>query len=477
MSIRSRRSARDALFVVVVTLLVASCGGDNSSNAQPQYTIGGSVRGLTGSGLVLQNNGGNDLAIAANGSFVFSGAVGSGSAYAVTAKSQPTNPSQTCVVAAASGTINGANVSNVAVTCSQAARFMYVSGHEGIYCFSIDAQTGVLTALASSPCVSGVMTGVAVDPAAMFAYATLNISGEVTAYAINSSTGDLTAIGSQLNGGGSNPVDITVDPSGHFVYMANYAGGISAFTINSDTGGLTAVSGSPFPTAPPVAPSFVAGVNSVTVDPTGKFVYAALNGGNDVSAYVIDSSNGALTSVVGSPFSAGTVAMAVRVDPSGRYAYVANLDSDNISAYVIDSSTGALTPIAGSPFPGGGGTPTGPPMQGPVGAGPTGLAIDPSGRFVYVTNANSNTISAFSIDTNTGALTPISGSPFASGVGPWGASVDPTGKFLYVTNDGEGTVSAYTIDGTTGSLTPISGSPFVASGNGTVGIYAIAFSN
>ena len=451
-----------ARVVVFGTLLVASCGGDNSGSMTPQYMVGGSVSGLVGSGLFLQDNGGNDLAIAANGTFVFSGAVASGSAYAVTVKSQPTNPSQTCVVAAAGGTIDGANVSNVAVTCTQ--RFAYVSGHLGIYCYAVDAQTGALTALLSSPCASGDRTGVATNPAGMFAYATINTSGAVTAYAINSSTGDLTAIGASQNGGGTNPVDITVDPSGHFVYMANYAGGISAFTINSDTGGLTAVSGSPFPTAPPVPPSLVPGVNSVTVDPTGKFVYAALNGGNDISAYAVDSSTGALTNVGGSPFPAGSVPMAVRVDPSGRYAYVTNLDSNNISAYTINGSTGALTPIAGSPFPSNG-------------AGPTGLAIDASGRFVYVTNQNSNSVSAFSIDSSTGALTPITGSPFASGVGPWGASVDPTGTFLYVTNDGEGTVSVYSIDGTTGSLTPVNGSPFVASGNGTEGIYAIAFAN
>src|SRR5690349_24604126 len=103
MSTRSRTSARDTLIVVVTTSLVASCGGGNST--PQQYMVGGSVSGLSGSGLVLQNNGGNDLAVTSNGSFVFSTAVASGSDYAVTAKTQPTNPSQTCVVSAGSGTI------------------------------------------------------------------------------------------------------------------------------------------------------------------------------------------------------------------------------------------------------------------------------------------------------------------------------------------------------------------------------------
>ena len=455
------RLSASCVALAIGTLLVASCGGGDST---PQYTVGGTVSGLVGSGLVLQDNGGNDLAIAADGSFVFSALVARGSAYAVTIKTEPTNPSQTCVLSAGSGTTIDANVSNVVVRCAiRSGRFAYVSGHTGIYCYAVDAVTGALTALAGSPCDSGVLTGVAVDPLGRFAYATLSLSNEVTAYTINSSTGNLTAIvGSQLDGGGLNPVDITVDPSDQFVYMANYGGGISAFTIDSVTGGLTAVSGSPFPTAPPIAGRNVPGVVSVTVDPTGKFLYAALDQG-DISAYVINSSTGALTPVAESPFLAGSLPQSVRVDPSGRYAYVANANSNSISAYLVNSSTGALTPIAGSPFSSGG--------------GPAGLAVDPSGRFLYVTNGstNTNTVSAFSIDNGTGVLTPISGSPFGGANGPSGASVHPSGKFLYVVNNGAGSVSAYTIDSTSGFLTPISGSPFVASGSS--GSYAIAFGN
>jgi 6-phosphogluconolactonase (cycloisomerase 2 family) len=338
--------------------------------------------------------------------------------------------------------------------------------------------TGAPTALSSSPCDSGDRVGVASDPAGNFVYSTLNIidtattppsliNSDATAYTINSSTGSLATIaGSPFVGGGDNCVDITVDLSGKFVYMANYGGSISAFTINSVTGGLAAVPGSPFPTAPPIPPNNNSGVNSVTVDPTGKFVYAALNGSNAISAYTINSSTGALTPVTGSPFPAGSVPYMVRVDPSGRFAYATNLHSDNISAYSINSSTGALTPIAGSPF-------SFPTLNG----APNGLAVDSSGRFLYATDSNLNYVVAFSIDNSTGALTPVSGSPFASGAGPWGAFVHPSGKFLYVTNNGEGTISAYAIDSTSGSLTPISGSPFVASGNGTDGVYAIAFSN
>lgn len=92
----------------------------------PSFTIGGAIAGLTGNGLVLQNNGANDLTIAAGAtSFTFPGTVPTGSGYAVTVKSQPANPSQTCTVANGTGTAT-ANVTSVVVSC--AASSFTVSG-------------------------------------------------------------------------------------------------------------------------------------------------------------------------------------------------------------------------------------------------------------------------------------------------------------------------------------------------------------
>ncbi len=82
------------------------------------FTVGGNVAGLAGTGLVLQNNGGDDLAIAANGSFTFSTGLTSGSSYDVTVLDQPTSPSQTCNVANGPGTLASADVTNVTVTCA-----------------------------------------------------------------------------------------------------------------------------------------------------------------------------------------------------------------------------------------------------------------------------------------------------------------------------------------------------------------------
>jgi hypothetical protein len=88
------------------------------SPAPPPVNIGGSVTGLTGSGLVLQNNGGDDLDIVANGDFTFATQVAAGTGYAVTVKTQPSNPAQKCTVARGSGTAPAGGVDDVLVTCT-----------------------------------------------------------------------------------------------------------------------------------------------------------------------------------------------------------------------------------------------------------------------------------------------------------------------------------------------------------------------
>src|SRR6185436_8729115 len=101
---------------------LSGCGGAGGGSPAPPpppptYTVGGTVSGLAGSGLVLRNNGGNDLAIAAaSGAFTFTTALTSGTSYSVTVQTQPANPTQNCSVASSSGTL-AANVTNVAVTC------------------------------------------------------------------------------------------------------------------------------------------------------------------------------------------------------------------------------------------------------------------------------------------------------------------------------------------------------------------------
>jgi len=102
-------------------LLASGCGSDQGSVSQtptptPTYSLGGTVSGLSGSGLTL-GNGATTVPVAAGAtSFTLSSALASGTTYAITVLSQPAD--QTCTVAQGSGTIGTANVGNVVVTCA-----------------------------------------------------------------------------------------------------------------------------------------------------------------------------------------------------------------------------------------------------------------------------------------------------------------------------------------------------------------------
>jgi hypothetical protein len=123
MKFNNTKIMRIALFLFVASL--AACGGGggtsaalgNNTGSNSTYAIGGMVTGLaSGTSLVLQNNGGDDLSITANGTFVFATSLADTAAYAVTVLTQPAG--QTCTVTNATGTVAGASVTNILVTCS-----------------------------------------------------------------------------------------------------------------------------------------------------------------------------------------------------------------------------------------------------------------------------------------------------------------------------------------------------------------------
>ena len=112
---------RCAANIACTGLLMAGCGGGSSSggaSTPATYSIGGTITGLTTSGLVLAN--GNDTVSPATAvaNFVFPTALASGSNYSVTVRTQPN--SEVCQVVNGSGQVGSAAVTNVAVSCAPA---------------------------------------------------------------------------------------------------------------------------------------------------------------------------------------------------------------------------------------------------------------------------------------------------------------------------------------------------------------------
>ena len=253
-------------------------------------------------------------------------------------------------------------------------------------------------------------------------------------------------------------------PKPQFAYVANgISDNILAYRINADTGALTPVTGSPFA----IGGRYIPG--PVTINPAGTFAYVeaerSVDSNGRILAYRINVATGALTPVAGSPFTVGGIFPSiVTINPAGTFAYVKvglGIDrNDRISAYRINATTGALTPVTGSPFAIGGRYTPGP---GPV-------TINPAGTFAYVTSGGVDSkgrISAYRINATTGALTPVTGSPFAveGDFLPRPITINPDGTFAYMTSGGfnsKGRISAYRINAATGALTPVAGSPFAA---------------
>ena len=422
-------------FAGLVLAALTACGGYGGGGGGSSYTVGGTVTGLTGSGLVLRNNGGDDLPIAAAGTFTFATKIAAGTAYAVTVFTQPTNPTQACAVTNGFGTMGSKNVTTVAVDCKNT----YTVG-------------GTVTGLTGSGLILQINGGgdLAVSATGAFTFATGFASAAVYTVTVKSHPTSPTQSCVVTNGSGAiataNVTSVSVECAGvgRFAYVTNAADDtISAYSIDSTTGALTAIAA---PVATGASPSAIAG------SPDKQHVYVVNETAGNISAYSVDATSGTLTQIAGSPFTAGTAPQALALDPSGSYLYVANNGSNDLSAYAVDASTGVLTPLATATYP--------------TGTGPSAVSVDTTGQFVFVANnGGSNNISVFAITAGTGELTPVTGSPFAAGGNPYSLVFANAQRCLYTANfNGTGsTISAFKVNILTGALTALTGSPFALS--------------
>jgi DNA-binding beta-propeller fold protein YncE len=143
--------------------------------------------------------------------------------------------------------------------------------------------------------------------------------------------------------------------------------------------------------------------------------------------------------VEGTP-TGGRFAGPVAVDPSGRFVYVLNTDSTDISAFEIKADgNGTVVPIGND-------------LRFPAGDNPRALAVDPSGRFVYVADDATATILKFGIQADGRLGTPVA-TPLSAGNARL-ITIDPSGAFMYVPVGGEkGNIRVFEINQETGGLT------------------------
>jgi 6-phosphogluconolactonase (cycloisomerase 2 family) len=244
-----------------------------------------------------------------------------------------------------------------------------------------------------------------IDPSGKYLLVTNNVSNDISVFSIDSGSGALSLVGAPVPAN-SNPAEILITPSGKFVYVTNPGiGRVTGFSFSN--GVLTPV---------PNSPAFSGlGAFGLAVDGSEHFLYVANPGApnplqsntGNISGFNINPDTGELTAVVGSPFSAtvGNGPRALTVDPSGRFVYATTTGSSfSIWCFQIDSTNGQLAPVPNSPFS--------------LTAGTLFALIDPDGNYLYIGASEANGIAGYTYNSSTGVPTVISGSPFPTGVAP-----------------------------------------------------------
>jgi 6-phosphogluconolactonase len=354
--------------------------------------------------------------------------------------------------------------------------YLTAQGNTTISAFSLALSSGGLTQIGTSLGTGAVPFAVAITPGINALFVSNNGANNLSSYAINSD-GSLSAV-SGNSATGSSPMGMAIDPAGKFLFVSNQgtfqnaaSGTVSAFTIQGTT--LTAVAGSPFATEA-IGELTGSGPVAVAVSNSGNFLYAANQFDNTVAAFSVNSSSGALTPLGASPYSVGTSPSGLAISPNGGFLYVTNAGSNDVSAFAIcdivvttcanvNSPDGSLTPVSGSPFP--------------AGVGPVTMAFDPAFTYAYVVDKQSNQISQYSYGTGSGVLSPLSPAAISTGTTPVSIAVrsgttgtnigntttNPT-DFVFVANNGASTISTFTLNTTTGVLN-VSGMPFTTFDN------------
>ena len=334
--------------------------------------------------------------------------------------------------------------------------FVYISngGDGDIAVMKLNPQTGDLKLVEKVPAGSNVMH-MALSPDHRFLYASVRSEPfSVISYSINSETGKLTHLSKESLP--DNMVYISVDQTGRFLLSASYTG--AKIAVNPiDLNGL--VQSKPIqiiPTGP--------NPHSILVDPSNRFVYVPHLGNDQIKQFLFNESTGALTpndpDVVYTKDGSGPRHFVF--SPNNKFVYVSNELDGTVYSYEMNNKTGILTEIQRiSVFP----SPTITHEQSSPVATYTSqnmtnekattikvadIHITPDGKWLYVSERATNTITAFSVDHSLGNLTYI-GSYDTEKV-PRGINIDPNGNFVIAAGQKSDHVSVHAINPETGEL-------------------------
>jgi 6-phosphogluconolactonase len=321
-------------------------------------------------------------------------------------------------------------------------------------------------------------------------------AGGVSAYSVDFQIGSLTPLADSPVTAGRNPVTLVASPNGLNLYVVNHDdSSVSDFAIGTDgkiflqnTYNVTGSQATAI--AIDAAGAFLYVTFTYQVGPNGQQLYSPSSPGpGGVTIFPINAKDGSLGTPSTVKVGNSPVGIVVSRPAGGNtYAYVLDQETPTtpkaqVLGFAQNTTTGALTPVPGTSITT---DSTGKTVAVGYGAGttPSAIAEDPSSRFVYITDEATNQLFG-NVVANNGSLVAMTNGPFATGIFPVGLTIDPRGKFLYVANLSSSTVSAYAIDvasgtpvGSVGSAsTATDTSPTCVTVEPALGIYLFSSNN
>jgi 6-phosphogluconolactonase len=327
-------------------------------------------------------------------------------------------------------------------------------GSEGIYVFRRDTESGRLSLLHTVR--EADPSFLTFDPSKRYLFSVSEMRafagegmGEAVSFRIDQNTGGLAPINRQSTHGGE-PCHLTTDPSGRCLLVVNHEhGSVAVFKVGEDGSLSDATHLEQHEGSGPGPTQQGPHAHFVTFDPTGQRVLICDKGIDKVMLYRLDPGAGTL-SPNDPPFGslhAGAAPRHLAFHPNGRFAYVNGEADMTVTAFTYDPASGALTELH---------------YLSTLPEGATGerlstaqIQVHPSGRFVYVSNRGHDTIAIFTVDQQTGRLT-AAGHASTQGRTPRNFAIDPSGTYLYAANQNSDTIVHFLIDPQSGALTPTS---------------------